>query len=347
MLTRHATPRHANACRREQTKITKLLEALVAVFMHPKERAKALDRALWDEDAETWTLPRIKPRAGYLARSRPGDAGGGLLGGAPRGARAEHAGGKGSGGFASYGGGGEGEAYGGEDWGEEVGGAVVIDEGEERAAEAAAIRGASVGALPALPAPRPPHTLGGFLGGASLPAIGVPAEARTALYASAPHPQPLSFPSLERGGARAGGAPPLPPTTRGLGLAALPGIGSGVGRQGKEGPPPLAGAAPFSLPLVGGAGAPPRGSGGGGGALGGASLPGIGGGLGGSSLPGIGSGGGGGSGGPSWTAALGLDGAAQSAVESFFSGGQPLMPGGGLGSSSLPSIGGSAPQKRR
>ena len=323
--------------------------------MHPKERAKALDRALWDEESESWTLPRIKPRSGFLARSRPGDAGGGLLSGAPRaaaprvgGAPARRSssnssgGGKG-GGFASYGGGGseEGEGY-GDDWGDEEGGAVVIGEGEEIAAEALAIRATAVAALPSLPLPRGGGLLSG--GGAVLPQLpheplGLPAigggELRGAPQAPAGAGAPLAFPSLDRGGggrlgAPAGGGAPL----GGLGLSSLPGISGGVGGAGGRGHfPAPAVPSSFSLPGVGG---------GGGGGLG--ALPrGGGGGLGGGSLPGFGAPPAGGS---SWTAGLGLGGTAQSAVDSFFAASQPVA-GGGLGSASLPSIGGPAQPKRR
>ena len=50
---------------REQTKETKLLEQLIALFLPSTELGKVWERAVWDEEAEEWTLPTIKPRKQY------------------------------------------------------------------------------------------------------------------------------------------------------------------------------------------------------------------------------------------------------------------------------------------
>jgi hypothetical protein len=55
---------------REQAKEAKLLEALVGLFLHPKEVAKVWERAVWNEEEESWQLPRVRPRHGFAVRTR-------------------------------------------------------------------------------------------------------------------------------------------------------------------------------------------------------------------------------------------------------------------------------------
>lgn len=49
----------------EQIKETKLLEQLIALFLPSTEMGKVWERAVWNEDAEQWTLPTIKPRKAF------------------------------------------------------------------------------------------------------------------------------------------------------------------------------------------------------------------------------------------------------------------------------------------
>lgn len=55
---------------REQAKEAKLLEALVSLFLSPSEMGKVWERAMWSEESEEWTLPRIKPRQGWRVRDK-------------------------------------------------------------------------------------------------------------------------------------------------------------------------------------------------------------------------------------------------------------------------------------
>jgi hypothetical protein len=50
---------------REQTKESKLLEQLVEVFLPQNELVKVWERAVWSEEREEWTLPRLKPRSDF------------------------------------------------------------------------------------------------------------------------------------------------------------------------------------------------------------------------------------------------------------------------------------------
>jgi hypothetical protein len=55
---------------REQAKEAKLLEALVSLFLSPREVSKVWERAVWNEETEEWTLPRVKPREGVAMRAK-------------------------------------------------------------------------------------------------------------------------------------------------------------------------------------------------------------------------------------------------------------------------------------
>ena len=50
---------------REQSKEVKLLEQIVGTFLTPHEMGKVWERSIWDDEAEEWRLPPIKPRSGY------------------------------------------------------------------------------------------------------------------------------------------------------------------------------------------------------------------------------------------------------------------------------------------
>jgi len=55
---------------REQNKESKLLEALVSLFLSPLEVSKVWERAVWSEETEEWTIPRVKPRPGMTVRAK-------------------------------------------------------------------------------------------------------------------------------------------------------------------------------------------------------------------------------------------------------------------------------------
>lgn len=50
---------------REQTKESKLLEQLVEMFLPQSELVKVWERAVWIEEKEEWSLPRLKPRSDF------------------------------------------------------------------------------------------------------------------------------------------------------------------------------------------------------------------------------------------------------------------------------------------
>lgn len=50
---------------REQTKETKLLEQLVELFLPQNELVKVWERAVWVDEREEWTLPKLKPRSDF------------------------------------------------------------------------------------------------------------------------------------------------------------------------------------------------------------------------------------------------------------------------------------------
>ncbi|KAG1713289.1 hypothetical protein DVH05_001009 [Phytophthora capsici] len=50
---------------REQTKEAKLLEQLVEIFLPQNELVKVWERAVWSEEREEWSLPKLKPRSDF------------------------------------------------------------------------------------------------------------------------------------------------------------------------------------------------------------------------------------------------------------------------------------------
>lgn len=69
---------------REQTKESKLLEQLVDVFLPQNELVKVWERAIWSDEKEAWSLPRLKPRSDFQKLKLPTlHLGGGGAGGTP------------------------------------------------------------------------------------------------------------------------------------------------------------------------------------------------------------------------------------------------------------------------
>ncbi|DBA04396.1 TPA: hypothetical protein N0F65_009992 [Lagenidium giganteum] len=62
---------------REQTKESKLLEQLVEIFLPQNELVKVWERAVWNEEKEEWTIPRLKPRSDFQKIKLPALGGGG------------------------------------------------------------------------------------------------------------------------------------------------------------------------------------------------------------------------------------------------------------------------------
>lgn len=56
---------------REQAKETKLLEQVVSLFFHNTELNKLYERAIWNEEKENWTLPKLKVRSEYQTLKLP------------------------------------------------------------------------------------------------------------------------------------------------------------------------------------------------------------------------------------------------------------------------------------
>nr|CCA17586.1 kinesinlike protein putative [Albugo laibachii Nc14] len=56
---------------REQAKESKLLEQLASLFFHNTELNKLYERAIWNEDKENWTLPKLKPRSEFRTLKLP------------------------------------------------------------------------------------------------------------------------------------------------------------------------------------------------------------------------------------------------------------------------------------
>lgn len=61
---------------REQTKESKLLEQLVELFLPQNELVKVWERAVWNDEREEWTLPKLKPRSDFQKLRLPTLAGG-------------------------------------------------------------------------------------------------------------------------------------------------------------------------------------------------------------------------------------------------------------------------------
>ena len=128
---------------RESVKAQSLLEALVAVFLAPREVAKVWDRAVLNEATDEWTLPRVRPRQGWMPRSTPAAGGKVKRAQLSRTGSVNAGGGGGSSGYVSY------ESDDDEDEG--TGGGVVLDDDAPDLLDGA--RGGGFVSLPGLSQP--------------------------------------------------------------------------------------------------------------------------------------------------------------------------------------------------